>query len=448
MGRIFISAGQGSTNMGGSGVTAGGTTEAKEMIALRDLIVPELRGRNFEVLAVPDELNETQRIAWINARGSQGDVALEIRTDAAANPSVRGASVFYIANNDDRRSNAELLLMALLRRVPQLPNRGVKSDTTTGLGDLAFCRQTHIPSLLIDVGFLTSPEDRALLQTRRRDFALGIADGLAAWSRAVDTTSGTTTNANYPVINININGQNYSEKGILVNGNAYIPVDLIDRLQVDLSKAANIRRVTFGNIVYVKAIELRNYNISISWDNTTRTVTLRSNLTICVGQIDQIMSHGNASEVQLQLFLRNNNENGLMQFPDLPKLYREEASIEGVNYDIAFCQMCVETTFLHFGGNIKPEQNNFAGLGTVGGGTDAASFDSARIGVRAHIQHLKGYASLEPLVQEVVDPRFRFITRGVAPLVEQLSGRWSADPDYGAKILAMVKRLYESAGLM
>ncbi|PLZ82487.1 hypothetical protein CBP20_05230 [Fischerella thermalis WC213] len=61
---------------------------------------------------------------------------------------------------------------------------------------------------------------------------------------------------------------------------------------------------------------------------------------------------------------------------------------------------------------------------------------------------MKAYASLEPLVQDVVDPRFRFVTRGIAPLVGQLSGRWSADLNYGDKIMAMLKRLYESAGLM
>jgi hypothetical protein len=68
--------------------------------------------------------------------------------------------------------------------------------------------------------------------------------------------------------------------------------------------------------------------------------------------------------------------------------------------------------------------------------------------VRAHIQHLKAYASLEPLVQQEVDPRFRFVTRGVAPLVHQLSGRWSADLDYGTKITAILRRLYESANLL
>lgn len=450
MGRIFISAAHGGRETSGidPGSIAGGTTEAREMILLRDLVVTELRSRNFEVLSVPDDLGAVQTISWINSRARPRDVALEIHADSASSPSVRGASVFYIANNDERKSNAELLLVGLLRRVPQLSNRGVRPDSQTGTGSLMFCRQSSIPSLLMQVCFLSNPDDRALLQNRRKDFALGIADGLSAWSRVIDPNPQAPVEPDYPPINININGQVYREQGVLINGNAYIPIDLVDRLRIDLTKAPNVRRVNYRRVVYVKAVELRDFNVSIAWDSNSRTISLRSNLSICPGQIDKIMGSGNTSEVQLQLFLRNNNENAIVKFPDLPKLYREEAAIEGVNYDIAFCQMCLETSFLRFGSDIKPEQNNFAGLGTIGGGTEPASFIDARTGVRAHIQHLKAYASLEPLVQEVVDPRFRFVTRGIAPLIDQLSGRWSAESDYGTKIMAMVKRLYESAGLL
>lgn len=313
-----------------------------------------------------------------------------------------------------------------------------------------FTREVAIASLFMQVIFLTSPEDRSLLQTRRREFAVGIADGIAAWSRAIDPTStpAPPPQPTYPAINIKINGQNYPEQGIVVNGNAYIPIDLVDRLRIDLSKAENVRRLSYRRIVYVKAIELREFNVSIGWDAATRTVILRSNLAICPGQISQIMARGTTSEVQLQIFLRDNNQEALVKFPDIPKLYREEAAIEGVNHDIAFCQMCLETEFLRFGDDIAPQQNNFAGLATIGGGNETATFPSARIGVRAHIQHLKAYASLEPLAQEVVDPRFRFVTRGIAPLITDLSGRWEADLNYGDKIVALVKRLYESAGLL
>jgi hypothetical protein len=455
MGRIFISAGHGGTEQGNldRGSVVGSTTEAQEMILLRDQVVPELRSRGFEVLSVPDDLSLSQTIQWINARDRVGDVALEIHADAFSNPDVRGATAFYIANNTERKNHADLLLLALIRRVPQLPNRGAKPDTSTGVGRISFCRDTTLPSILMEVGFLSNPDDRALLQKQRRNIALGLADGLAAWSRAVSggtsssgSTNGSTTT--YSPIKININNQTYGEQGILINSNAYIPIDLVDRLGIDLSTAPNVRRVQYQGVVYVQAIALRDYNISVNWDNSSRTVILRSNLQICPGQIDRIMGHGSTSEVQLMMFLKANNENALTQFPDLPKLYREEATIEGVNYDIAFSQACVETNFLRFGDDLKASQNNFGGLGDVGGTADAATFPSARLGVRAHVQQLKAYASLEPLVQEVVSPRFRFITRGIAPLVGQLSGRWSADTQYGDRILAVVRRLYESAGLL
>ncbi len=450
MGRIFISAGHGGIEEGGRdpGSIAGGTTEAQEMILLRDQVLPDLRSRGFEVLSVPDDLSMSGTIQWINSRAVTGDVALEIHADAFSNPNIRGATVFYIANNTERKNHADLMLLALIRRVPQLPNQGAKPDTATGVGRLSFCRDTILPSLLMEVGYLSNPDDRYLIQNKRRDMALGLADGLAAWSRAVSGSGPTNGSTTYPPINININNQTYGEQGIAINNNAYIPIDLVDRLKIDLTTAPNVRRVQYQGVVYVQAIALRDYNISVTWDNASRTVILRSILPICPGQIDQIMGHGNTSEVQLMMFLKANNENALSQFPDLPKLYREEATIEGVNYDIAFSQACVETNFLRFGSNLKPSQNNFGGLGDVGGSPEGATFPSARLGVRAHVQQLKAYASLEPLVQEQVSPRFRFVTRGIAPLVGQLSGRWSADPQYGEKILAVVRRLYESAGFL
>ncbi len=452
MGRIFLSAGHGGLENGviDPGTIAGGTTEAKEMIQLRDLVVSELRSRAVEVLAIPDDLSLAQTINWINARAGNTDVAIKLQTDSYSNPSVRGASVYYIANNAQRQSDADTLLLALLRRVPQLPSRGSKPDTATGVGSLAFCRQIAAASLLLEVGFLTNPDDRALLQSRRRDFAVGIAEGLQAWLGRVNAPGGETdpSATTYPPIDINVNGQIYDEKGILISGNSYIPIDLVDRFKIDLSKSTNVRRINYKNVVYIKAIELRAFHVSISWDHPSHTVLLRSILPICPGIIDQIMGNGHTTEVQLQMFLRANNEAGLNQFPDIAKLYREEGTIEGVNYDIAFCQMCLETTFLHFSADLKSSQNNFAALGSIGGSSESASFPSARIGVRAHIQQLKAYASTEPLVQELVAPRFRFVTRGIAPLVEQLGGRWSTDLQYGNKIMSLVKRLYESSGLL
>lgn len=454
MGRIFISAGHGTLEGGNSdqGAILGAMTEAAEMIALRDVLVVELRSRDrtqdFEVIAVPDELSLDQTIHWINVRAQPGDVAIELHADAFLNPDIRGSAVYYIALNDERRNHAELMLLALARRVPRISTLGVCPDTDTQLGQLPFCRWLSIPSLYLHVACLSNSEDRALLQTRRRELALGIADGLSSWSRLVTATFAPTEHPEYPTIKINVNRGVYEELGIVVNGNAYLPVDLMDRLGVAIAQSPAVQRIRYRNVVYVKAIDLRNVNLSVAVDITSRLVTVRSPLTLCPRDMDAIMGRGKTSTVHLVVFLKKHHEQALETFPDLPKFYLEEAEIEGVNHDIAFCQMCLETGFLHFGGDVKPEQNNFGGLGTVGGGVEGAHFRSPRLGVRAHIQHLKAYACQEPLVQELVDPRFRFVPRGVAPRAAHLSGRWAADLEYGKKILSILRRLYEFAELL
>jgi hypothetical protein len=166
---------------------------------------------------------------------------------------------------------------------------------------------------------------------------------------------------------------------------------------------------------------------------------------ILTGKIDRIMGDGITSEVQLLRLLRLNNA-PLNIYGDLPTIYREESAIEGVNYDIAFCQMCLETGFLQFDGDVKPEQNNFGGIGAIGNGIRGDSFSDRRIGIRAQIQHLKAYATTKPLVQPLVDPRFSLIKRGTAPLLGQLSGKWAEDPNYDKKILAILRRLYQLSG--
>jgi hypothetical protein len=447
MGRIFLSAGHGGVESGiiDSGTVITGSTEAREMILLRDLVQAELRSRSLEVLSVPDDLSFDQTLAWINQRGRNDDVSLELHGDAANNPLVRGCSAFYINQNDLRKRHADLLLLGMTKRLPNLPNRGAKPDTTIGAGNLAFCRQLVTPSLYLQIGFLTNVDDRYILQNQRRELALGIADGLQAWMKEL---GGGSPGEVYPTININLNSQIYGEKGILVNGNAYIPIDLVDRLGVDLSTLPSVRRLSYGSVVFVKAVELRDYNISVGWDAPSRTVILKSILKICPGSFDRIMDHGKTTELQLMMFLKGTNELAIRDFPDIAKLYREESAIEGVDYDIAFAQMCFETNFLRFGGVVKASQNNFASLGTPGGGPEGALFGSARLGVRAHVQLLKAYASTEPLVQESINPRFRFVTRGIAPLVGQLSGRWQSATDYGDKVLAIVRRIYELSSLL
>ncbi len=157
-----------------------------------------------------------------------------------------------------------------------------------------------------------------------------------------------------------------------------------------------------------------------------------------------IMGQGQIGQEKLAGFLSDTNpaltrEKAYL----LARLYIEEARIEGVNSDIAFSQMCLETGYMKFGGLVTPEMNNFCGLGSIGPGQPGENFPDPQTGVRAHVQHLKGYASTEPLNRTLVDPRYRWVKYGTAPTIHDLAGRWATDREYGNKISGILQRLYD-----
>lgn len=117
------------------------------------------------------------------------------------------------------------------------------------------------------------------------------------------------------------------------------------------------------------------------------------------------------------------------------KLYLEEGEAEGVRGDGAWIQSCKETGNFKFTGGtaVTFDQNNFCGLGVTRKGVKGHSFNSPRLGIRAQIQHLKGYATTTPLKNVCVDPRYKYINpKGKALQFEELTGKWAV-PGYDTK---------------
>ena len=123
---------------------------------------------------------------------------------------------------------------------------------------------------------------------------------------------------------------------------------------------------------------------------------------------------------------------------EFANIYIEECKTEGVRPEVAFAQMCLETGYLQYGGDVKREQFNFAGIGATGNGAPGNSFADVRTGIRAQVQHLKAYASTEGLVNECVDPRYQYVNKGCAPTVGDLAGKWAADVNYGNKLVTVM----------
>lgn len=86
------------------------------------------------------------------------------------------------------------------------------------------------------------------------------------------------------------------------------------------------------------------------------------------------------------------------RYGDIATIYMSVGEQLGLRWDYAFYQMMLETGSLSYTrdgkkpGDVKPRQNNFAGLGATGKGEPGESFATIEDGVKAHLQHLAMYA--------------------------------------------------------
>ena len=129
-----------------------------------------------------------------------------------------------------------------------------------------------------------------------------------------------------------------------------------------------------------------------------------------------VMGKSQATVAQMAAYIRSVNPNVAQSVLDMIPYYLSEGEAEGVRGDIAFAQSCLETgNFTFRGSAVTLSQNNFCGMGVTQNGVKGNSFATPQLGIRAQIQHLKAYASTEPLKQDCIDTRFRYVQRGCAP---------------------------------
>ena len=158
---------------------------------------------------------------------------------------------------------------------------------------------------------------------------------------------------------------------------------------------------------------------------------------------------------RLMAFLTARNTRLDPRFREIAHWYKRHGEALRVRWDYAFFQMVIETNFLTYlrgngkPGDVNPRQNNFAGIGTTGGGVPGDSFPDVSTGVRGQIEHLVVYSG-ERLANPVA-PRTRLkqdhilalsepLARRRAITFQDLAGRWAVDRAYGRSIDSIAER--------
>lgn len=146
---------------------------------------------------------------------------------------------------------------------------------------------------------------------------------------------------------------------------------------------------------------------------------------------------------------------------EIAKAFFKLAPIYGIDPMMAISQSILETGWFKYNGSaVKPEHHNYCGLGVTRNGITGGIFDTIEDGVTAQYQHLFAYGCKDNLDEEILDPRFSLVTRGIAPYWQNLAGRWAvpgydkntystpkeameAENTYGQKIINICKQINE-----
>ncbi|MBQ6976188.1 MAG: tetratricopeptide repeat protein [Selenomonadaceae bacterium] len=216
-----------------------------------------------------------------------------------------------------------------------------------------------------------------------------------------------------------------------------------------MKKILTLALTIFFILAAIKTTEAENFD-----QNRLRHLQLEESKAVDIPKIimredpNDITIFGEPVATQEQMvkfiLLRNPNPKINCTVEELVRYYYEEGAVEGIRPDIAICQAIKETGTWNYGGDVTPDQNNFCGLGTTGGGVKGGYFATPQIGVRAQIQHLLCYTSTRPTKLENVDPRYDHIVNNRRDVFGNihtwvgLNGVWaSPGHNYGQDILSL-----------
>ena len=104
------------------------------------------------------------------------DYFISLHTNASTSPAANGSEALVYSSPSRSASLAEDILEGL-NEATGLRNRGVK--VRSGLYVL---RKTQMPAVLVELAFISNPEEAALMRDRPELFARGIYDGIVEYT--------------------------------------------------------------------------------------------------------------------------------------------------------------------------------------------------------------------------------------------------------------------------
>lgn len=179
---ICVDPGHGGTD---PGAVAGGVRESDLALAYALALGAELERRGFGVLYTRREDRSLDLAARARAANEAGArLFISVHCNGSTSPGPHGFQVFHAVGSMAGRTLASTIYAAAVGVVGESRWSGAFSDESPQCGGrrLYVLRATRMPAVLIELGFLTHPTERADLQSSvtRDDLSRAIADAVAA----------------------------------------------------------------------------------------------------------------------------------------------------------------------------------------------------------------------------------------------------------------------------
>lgn len=180
--KVYIDQGHNPVNPN-AGSEGNGFREQDIVYRIGLLTAEALRGYGFDVrLSRPTAdtqlgtSNTSSLAARVNDANSWGaDYFISLHTNASDYPTASGSEAFVFRRNSEAEVLAEELLIQL-HYATGLQDRGVIARP-----GLYVLRRTRMPSVLVELGFITDPIDAELMAYSPELFAAGLVNGLLAY---------------------------------------------------------------------------------------------------------------------------------------------------------------------------------------------------------------------------------------------------------------------------
>lgn len=175
---VIIDAGHGGAD---PGKVAGGIHEKDINLSIAKEVEKELINRGYTVIMTreddvmpsnkQDEMYKRKKIA----NGSEGDIFVSIHQNSAGQSGAKGFQVYYFHKSEESLKLAN----SIYQKIKEEVNPSTKFKPI-GNNDYYVLRQTKMPAVLVECGFLTNSGERWLLTTKeyQQKMAKGIANGV------------------------------------------------------------------------------------------------------------------------------------------------------------------------------------------------------------------------------------------------------------------------------